>query len=110
MNQQLSMAAMDLAQAGWAQSGWLSLALALLWAAAAFCLPLAPRRRQGGLKIALIVAGIPVLGWVTYCCGPGLGMIALVLGFAVLLSAPLSRRRARPAMAEAIARPSQRTK
>lgn len=49
------------------------------------------RQRQRALW-ALVIAGVPVLGWLTYTCGPFAGIGFLTLGVLVLVRLPLRRR------------------
>ena len=51
----------------------LAFGLALLWAALACLLPLVRMRRRPPCLFALVVCGVPVLGWLTLICGPGFG-------------------------------------
>ncbi|MCA3443320.1 MAG: DUF2484 family protein [Rhodobacter sp.] len=60
------------------------LTLACLWAVAASLSPLLPRRYHGAATVALIVAGIPLAGWVTYQNGPLWGMLTLAAGAVIL--------------------------
>ncbi|MEY8830547.1 DUF2484 family protein [Sedimentitalea sp. XS_ASV28] len=63
----------------------LSLTLAALWALVANVLALLPSRDNHWRRAyALIAAGIPILGLVTYENGPWAGLIALVAGMSVL--------------------------
>ena len=52
---------------------------------------LRPRQRQRALW-ALVFTGVPVLGWLTYACGPLAGVGFLTLGVLVLVRLPLRRR------------------
>ena len=52
---------------------------------------LRPRQRQRALW-ALIATGVPVLGWLTYTCGPLAGVGFLTLGVLVLVRLPLRAR------------------
>lgn len=68
---------------------------ALAWAVLACLLPIVPPRWSYPAIWALIVTGVPVLGWLTYLCGPGFGVLFLALGLSVLVWPPaeLLRRR-----------------
>jgi len=71
-----------------------SLTLACLWAIIASIVAMVPRRFHWPGVVALIAAGIPLLGWVTWQNGPLWGMPVLA-GGAVLLRwpvVPLARR------------------
>ncbi|ABN75896.1 DUF2484 family protein [Cereibacter sphaeroides] len=60
------------------------LLLAGLWVVAAMAVHHLPARVHWLGLALLILAGIPLLGWVTYRHGPFLGMFALILGAASL--------------------------
>lgn len=63
-------------------------AIALGWFALALMLRrLYPRQRVRGFW-ALVVVGIPLLGWLTLIAGPMAGVLGLALGICVLLRAP----------------------
>ncbi|TBN47264.1 DUF2484 family protein [Paracoccus sediminis] len=49
------------------------------------------RQRQRALW-GLIATGVPILGWLTYTCGPLAGVGFLTLGVLVLVRLPLRRR------------------
>ncbi len=66
---------------------------ALAWAALACLLPLVPFARRHAAIWSLIVSGVPVLGWLTYLCGPGFGVLFLSLGLSLLVWPPMARRR-----------------
>ena len=54
------------------------------------------RHRQRALW-ALIATGVPVLGWLTYTCGPWAGIVFLWVGVLALVRLPLrTRTRAAP--------------
>ncbi|ARC35757.1 DUF2484 domain-containing protein [Paracoccus yeei] len=76
----------------------LAFGLALVWAALACLLPLVRMRRRPPCLFALVVCGVPVLGWLTLICGPGFGVLFLALGLSLLVWPPLEslRRRRRP--------------
>ena len=67
-----------------------SLTLACLWAIIASIVAMVPRRFHWPGVVALIAAGIPLLGWVTWQNGPLWGMLVLA-GGAVLLRWPVVR-------------------
>lgn len=52
---------------------------------------LRPRQRQRALW-ALVATGVPVLGWLTYTCGPFAGLGFLTIGVLMLVRLPLRRR------------------
>lgn len=63
----------------------LSLILACIWAIAANVIAMFPsRRNHWPAAWALIVVGIPLLGYVTYENGPWIGLIALFAGASML--------------------------
>lgn len=63
----------------------LSLILACLWALAANLLALVPSRDNHWRRAyALIAAGIPILGYVTYQNGPWWGLAVLLAGMSIL--------------------------
>lgn len=71
-----------------------SLTLACLWAIFASGIVTVPRRYHWPGVVALIAAGIPLLGWVTWQNGPLWGMLMLA-GGAMMLRwpvVPLARR------------------
>lgn len=54
------------------------------------------RQRQRALW-SLVATGVPILGWLTYTCGPLAGVGFLTVGVLVLLRLPLrTRTRAAP--------------
>ncbi len=62
-----------------------ALAAACLWAIAANVAAMLPSRRHHWPQaVALVVAGIPILGWVTSECGPLWGVVILAAGVSVL--------------------------
>lgn len=67
-----------------------SLLLAAAWIVLACLLAMALRRQRGVAIVALIVSGIPVVGWITLQHGPVPGMAALAFG-ACLMRWPLAR-------------------
>jgi hypothetical protein len=73
----------------------MSLTFALLWGLLAATLALMPQRHRAPAVLLLILAGIPLLGWVTFQNGPLWGMLALALG-AMMLHWP-ARPPAQPA-------------
>lgn len=63
----------------------LSLILACLWAVAANIAAMIPSRDNHWRRAyALIVLGVPILGYVTYENGPWVGLAVLVAGMSVL--------------------------
>ena len=61
------------------------LVLLCVWAVAANVLAMLPsRRRHWPQAVALIVTGIPLLGWITYAHGPLIGLLAFAAGASVL--------------------------
>lgn len=62
-----------------------SLIAAGLWVVVAHAIALAPSRdRHWRAAYALIAAGIPILGWVTYQNGAVIGLLVLAAGVSVL--------------------------
>jgi hypothetical protein len=58
---------------------------ACLWAVAATVIAMLPTRdHHWRAAYVLIMAGIPILGWVTYQNGPWAGMIVLAAGASIL--------------------------
>ncbi|MTH77287.1 DUF2484 family protein [Paracoccus aestuariivivens] len=72
-------------------AGWLVLACAM---------PLIRHHRRHAAIWLLVMPGVPLLGWLTYLCGPTLGVLFLALGLSILVWPPLDwlqRRRRRAA-------------
>ncbi|MTH65735.1 DUF2484 family protein [Paracoccus shanxieyensis] len=67
--------------------------IAVLWAVLACLLPLVRPARQHAAIWGLIVIGVPVLGWLTYLCGPGFGVLFLALGISILVWPPAGAMR-----------------
>ncbi|WP_295047305.1 DUF2484 family protein [uncultured Paracoccus sp.] len=66
----------------------LALAVVACWLALArLAKGLRPRQRQRALW-ALIATGVPILGWLTYVCGPLAGVAFLCLGVLMLVRLP----------------------
>ncbi len=61
-----------------------SLIAAALWAVVATGIALGPRRFHWPAAWALIVTGVPIVGWVTYQNGPLVGLLVLAGGLSVL--------------------------
>ena len=63
----------------------LSLALALVWLVLANVLAMIPSRDNHWARAyALIIVGVPLVGWVTWVNGPILGLLVLAAGASVL--------------------------
>lgn len=63
----------------------LSLILACLWAVTANVIAIFPsRRNHWPAAYALIAAGVPILGFVTYQNGPVVGLVVLAAGMSIL--------------------------
>jgi hypothetical protein len=62
----------------------LSLVFACVWALLACFAGMGPQRFMWPAAWALIVTGIPLLGWVTYQAGPVFGLVFFVAGASVL--------------------------
>ncbi|TRW97236.1 DUF2484 family protein [Paracoccus sp. M683] len=69
------------------------LAAALIWLVLALLVPLLAAHRHLVATWALVVLGVPVLGWLTLRGGPAAGIIGLALGVLVLYWRPFTRRR-----------------
>ena len=69
--------------------------LAMVWAGLACLLPLVRDCWRPGLFWALVLIGVPLLGWLTFVTGPGLGVLFLALGLSLLVWSPLARLRRR---------------
>lgn len=69
----------------------ITIALVAGWLALAWLQRRLASRQRTRAFWALIVIGIPVLGWLTLTGGPMAGVAGLALGFAVLLRAPRRR-------------------
>lgn len=61
-----------------------SLITACLWALCATVIAFAPRRFHLRGAWALIISGVPLIGWVTLDHGPLLGLLCLAGGISVL--------------------------
>ncbi|WP_134681218.1 DUF2484 family protein [Paracoccus ravus] len=67
------------------------------WALLASLLPFLRATWRPVLFWGLVVAGVPLLGWLTFLCGPVLGVIFLAAGLTVLVWPPFALlRRRRP--------------
>lgn len=64
--------------------GMLALGLAGVWLAAALMLGYVPPVRRPAVAWGLAVLGIPVLGFLTYIWGPGLGVMGFAIGLMIL--------------------------
>ncbi|WP_246054922.1 DUF2484 family protein [Paracoccus gahaiensis] len=73
----------------------LALALVVLWLVLACLVAQLPARWQLRATRALILAGVPALGWLTLLWGPGIGVAGLGMGLLILLGRPTARRRRR---------------
>ena len=62
----------------------ISILLAGLWVVAATAIALMPQRTHWPGAVALIVTGVPLLGYLTYENGPLAGLIGLAAGASVL--------------------------
>ena len=63
----------------------LSLALALVWLVLANVLAMIPSRNNHWARAyALIIVGVPLVGWVTWVNGPIVGLLVLAAGASVL--------------------------
>ncbi|MDF3855382.1 DUF2484 family protein [Paracoccus sp. P2] len=73
---------------------------ALLWGVMACLLPFLRLRWRHSALWALVLCGVPVLGWMTYLCGPGFGVLFLALGLSLLVWPPFDPRRRRRALTQ----------
>ncbi|MFN3273141.1 MAG: DUF2484 family protein [Paracoccus sp. (in: a-proteobacteria)] len=71
----------------------LALAALALWLLAACAIPRLRLAHRGVAVWVLVLAGVPLLGWLTLRWGPGLGVLGFALGLLVLYRPPLRRRR-----------------
>lgn len=73
-------------------SAVLALAVVMGWLLLARLARTLRRRQRQRALWALVATGVPILGWLTYTCGPLAGVGFLTLGVLVLLRLPLRRR------------------
>lgn len=67
-----------------------------LWLVAAVLVTARQAMALAGLaRLALVVTGVPLVGWITYALGPLAGLGGLLIGAAVLLRCRLPRLTAR---------------
>ncbi len=66
---------------------------AVIWAGAACLMPFVRRGRQLAMLWVLVFAGVPVLGWLTYLCGPAGGVLFLAIGLSLLVWPPVETMR-----------------
>lgn len=74
-------------------AAWLGLASLGLWLVLACAVPRLPLRGRALFIGALVLAGVPLLGWLTLRWGPGPGVLGFALGLLVLYRPPTRRRR-----------------
>lgn len=67
--------------------------LAVMWGISACLLPFVRPQWQHGALWTLVLFGVPVLGWLSYLCGPGFGVLFLSLGLSLLVWPPFAGRR-----------------
>ncbi len=79
----------------------LALVVAVVWLALSCLTPRLQRRGQRRASRALVLAGVPVLGWLTLEWGPGLGVLGFGMGLLMLLTRPTARRPVPPVPASA---------
>ncbi|MDS9468682.1 DUF2484 family protein [Paracoccus sp. MBLB3053] len=65
------------------------------WMLFASALPLLRPVWRTALFWGLVAAGVPILGWLTYLCGPGFGVLFMALGLSILVWPPLEMLRRR---------------
>jgi hypothetical protein len=63
-----------------------------LWLFAACLTSLLVPPYRGSVRVVLIGAGVPILGWLTLVGGPGIGATTFTLGVLALLLRPFGRR------------------
>lgn len=73
-------------------SAFLALAVVAGWLILARLAGSLRRRQRQRALWALVATGVPILGWLTYTCGPWAGIAFLSLGLAVLIRLPLRAR------------------
>lgn len=66
-------------------SAQLMTAGAILWGMLACGLPFARGRLHMPLLCVLVLTGVPMLGWLTYVMGPGVGVIGFALGLVMVI-------------------------
>lgn len=66
----------------------LPLSLAAIWLAAACAVPFLRAPHRWGATWTLILAGVPLVGWLTLKFGPGAGVLAFALALLMLLKPP----------------------
>ncbi|MCQ0970788.1 DUF2484 family protein [Paracoccus sp. TK19116] len=67
-------------------------AIVALWALLAALMPLFGPRHRSAAWWLLVVAGVPLLGWLTLKWGPGIGVLAFALGALALWRRPSQDR------------------
>ncbi|SEN82644.1 Protein of unknown function [Paracoccus alcaliphilus] len=77
------------------QPHYISLLFVAIWLVMACLIPFLRAQHRPAAFWAMVLVGVPVLGWLTLHWGPGIGFGTLVLALWVLLRSPLdpSRRR-----------------
>ncbi|WP_304616532.1 DUF2484 family protein [Paracoccus sp. (in: a-proteobacteria)] len=73
-------------------AAWLGLTSLGLWLVLACSVPRLPLRGRALFIGALVLAGVPLLGWLTLRWGPGPGVLGFAIGLLVLCRPPLRRR------------------
>jgi len=73
---------------------------AVLWGVMACLLPFVRLRWRYSAFWTLVLCGVPVLGWLTYLCGPGFGVLFFALGLSLLVWPPFDPRRRRRALVQ----------
>lgn len=71
-------------------------AFAVGWTVLACILPLIRPLWRPALFWGLVLAGVPLLGWLTLLSGPAFGVLFLSLGLSLLVWSPLGRMRRDP--------------
>ncbi|HRO16221.1 MAG TPA: DUF2484 family protein [Paracoccus sp. (in: a-proteobacteria)] len=71
----------------------LCLAAALLWMLGVSLMGLLRPGQRPRAQAVAVIAGVPLLGWLTYDCGPVVGGGAFALGLTLLAWCPVQRRR-----------------
>lgn len=74
----------------------LSVVAAVVWLLVACCVPRLREAQRPRALTGLVVAGVPLAGWLTYCFGPLVGIMAMIGAVVALLVPPRPRRRKTP--------------
>lgn len=72
-----------------------ALLMAVIWGCLACLIPFIQHRNRALAFWGAVILGVPVLGWLTFVAGPGLGVLAFGLGVATLVYPPIEVLRRR---------------